>query len=362
MDSTDAVICEEVFDLLQKTYETVCGKSTSSLVAPFEVLRLISDDEWHAVVQSIQEEIGRGFVASIASPHNGKLPLSRRLGTLRELLCLVQCHRLIDGKAKKQGELAPKDSVPSLHLPREATSAVSFAKSPEVGSLNFRGELSLASSDLCATLFSEYAVRIDDMLRRFAISVDAMSQSRKFRALPREERLRVLSACSRVSFRWASIDRVHPYEGVGYTQATLREVASKKADKPEMPMVVKKASVGKVPNRGGSLDYYSKAAFDKSIRQANLDLIRKYEKGGGRKGKGKGKGHGKGWKGKGKGKGGDSRSNGSGKGYYQPGDVVLTPNARALYGNGCTTTMEAKAAGGKEREKVTAKVRKHIAL
>ncbi|KAF4685789.1 hypothetical protein FOZ60_006104 [Perkinsus olseni] len=334
MDSTDAVICEEVFDLLQKTYETVCGKSTSSLVAPFEVLRLISDDEWHAVVQSIQEEIGRGFVASIASPHNGQLPLSRRLGTLRELLCLVQCHRLIDGKTKKAGELAPKDSVLSLHLPREATSAVSFAKSPEVGSLNSRGELSLASSDLCATLFSEYAVRIDDMLRRFAISVDAMSQSRKFRALPREERLRVLSACSRVSFRWASIDRVHPYEGVGYTQATLREVASKKADKPEMPMVVKKASVGKVPNRGGSLDCYSKAAFDKSIRQANLDLIRKYEKGGARKGKGKGKGHGKGSKGKGKGKGGDSRSNGSGKGYYQPGDVVLTPNARALYGNG----------------------------
>ncbi|KAF4715346.1 hypothetical protein FOZ62_032161 [Perkinsus olseni] len=77
-----------------------------------------------------------------------------------------------------------------------------------------------------------------------------------------------------------------------------------------MPMVVKKASVGKVPNRGGSLDCYSKAAFDKSIRQANLDLIRKYEKGGARKGKGKGKGHGKGSKGKGKGKGGDSRSNG----------------------------------------------------
>ncbi|KAF4715347.1 hypothetical protein FOZ62_032161 [Perkinsus olseni] len=94
-----------------------------------------------------------------------------------------------------------------------------------------------------------------------------------------------------------------------------------------MPMVVKKASVGKVPNRGGSLDCYSKAAFDKSIRQANLDLIRKYEKGGARKGKGKGKGHGKGSKGKGKGKGGDSRSNdndnggkggwgkGKGKGY-----------------------------------------------
>lgn len=42
----------------------------------------------------------------------------------------------------------------------------------------------------------------------------------------------------------------------------------------------------------GSLDCYSKSAFDASIRQANLDLIRKYEKGGARKGKGKGKGKG----------------------------------------------------------------------
>lgn len=79
-------------------------------------------------------------------------------------------------------------------------------------------------------------------------------------------RLRILTTCSGLSFRWASIDRIYPYEGIGYTkvsralyamtaiiysQATLHKIASRKADRPEMPMIVKRASVGKVPNRGG---------------------------------------------------------------------------------------------------------------
>ncbi|KAF4677873.1 hypothetical protein FOL47_008938 [Perkinsus chesapeaki] len=227
------------------------------------------------------------------------IPASR---ALRELLCLVQCQRLIDGNVKKMGTLALRHEVRSLHLPEPTTSVTALTKSPQVSSVGQGEGLSPVNPDLCSTLYSEYAVRIDDMLRRFAISVDAMMESKKFIALPREDKLNILSLCAQVLFRWSSIDHVYPYEGVGYTQAALHEIASRKAEKPEMPAIVKNVNVGKVPDRGGSLDCYSKAAFDKSIRQANLELIRKYEKDAnyskGGKGWGQGKGYGKGGKGR----------------------------------------------------------------
>lgn len=78
--------------------------------------------------------------------------------------------------------------VRSLRLPDGSKSASSFTESMDVGTISRHDHLAPATLDLRDALYSEYAVRIDDMLRRFAISVNAMTQSKKFRALPSEER------------------------------------------------------------------------------------------------------------------------------------------------------------------------------